>query len=216
MTEYMVPNIRRSYEYQPNVLECWAAVGLTMWRSKNGRSGTGAHLDALFARSGGARYAQMLEYSSFLNEELGGGTDLSRLPAAEAAVRRAQPRFANIPSGLPETWADGFFTWLGCQSSSLTMINTAEGIKQRIRDKGPIAIFTRNPGHLQIIVGFWEGTTPDQPQLILFNPERYVLERIRTNNPSPNPSTLREDRLLWSHWTNHYCGNLVGARGWHY
>lgn len=216
MTEYVVPNIRRAYVFQPNVLECWAAVGLTMWRSKHGTGGAGATLDALFARPGGARYLQMIDYIALLNEELGGGTDLSRLPAAEATVRQANPRFAQTPSGLPDTWADAFFSWLGCSSSSLTMINSAGAIKTMIREKGPIAIFTRNPGHLQIIVGYWEGPTPDQPQLILFNPERYVIQMAQTNNPNLSPSSVREDRLLWPHWINYYCGNLVGSKGWHY
>jgi hypothetical protein len=38
----------------------------------------------------------------------------------------------------------------------------------------------------------------------------------RTNNPLLDPSTLREDRLLWTHWINNYCGNLIGDVGWHY
>lgn len=216
MTEFIVPNIRRCYEYQPNILMCWAAVGLTMWRHKHGRGGAGQVVDTLFARPGGARYMQMLDYASELNGELSGGTDMSRLAAAEATVRRANPRFANTPSGLPDTGADLFFTWLGCTSTSLSVVSTASLIKTRLHEKGPIAIFTRNPGHLQIIVGYWEGSTPDQPQLILFNPERYIIEVERTRNPSLAPSSVREDRLLWSHWITYYCGNLVGGKGWHY
>lgn len=216
MTEYIVPNIRRSYVYQPNVLECWAAVGLTLWRSKYGSAGPGHGLDELFRRPGGARYQQIIDYIALLNEELGGGTDLSRLPAAEAAVRAREPRYRAVPSGLPEGGAAGFFGWLGCTSSSLNVIMSAEGVKSLIREKAPIAIFTRNPGHLQLIVGYWEGSAPDTPQLILFNPERYVLEMARTNNPQLNPATLREDRLLWAHWVNYYCGNLIGGVGWHY
>lgn len=215
MAEYIVPNIRRAYEFQPNILICWAAVGLTMYRFKHGRGGAGRIMDTLYARPGGERYMQILDYASELNAEMSGGTDMSRLPAAEAAVRRANPRFANTPSGLPDIWADAFFTWLGCSSTSLASVTTASFIKQRIREKGPIAIFTRNPGHLQIIVGYWEGATPDQPQLILFNPERQILEQHRTGTRT-EPSAVREDRLLWAHWISHYSTNLVGARGWHY
>jgi hypothetical protein len=216
MTEYIVPNIRRCYEYQPNILMCWAAVGLTMWRFKHGRGGPGHIMDTLLARPGGERYFQILDYASELNAEMGGDTDMARLPAAEAAVRRANPRFASTPSGLPGIWANAFFTWLGCSSTSLASVTTAGFLKERIRDKGPIAIFTRNPGHLQIIVGYWEGTTPDQPQLILFNPERYILERIRTGNPNLAAGAVREDRLLWAHWISHYSTNLVDSRGWHF
>jgi hypothetical protein len=216
MAEFIVPNIKKSYVYQPNVLECWAAVGLTLWRHKHGAKGSGNSLDELFRRSGGAQYTQILDYIGLLNEELGGGTDLSRLPAAEATVRAAHPRFRNTPSGLPATGANAFFTWLGCTSSSLNMIINGQGMKTIIREKGPVAIFTNNPGHLQILVGYWEGDTPDTPQLILFNPERYVLEMARTGDPNINPANLREDRILWNHWINNYCGNLVDAKGWHF
>lgn len=217
MTEYIRPGIRTCYVFQPNVLECWAAVGLTLWRSKYGNRGAGQSLDTLFARPNGQRYLQILDYIALLNEEMGGGTDLSRLPAAERTVRHANPRFTNVPSGLPDTWADQFFTWLGCRSTPLDASVPAATLKNLLRDRGPIAIFTRNPGHLQLIVGYWEAAgQPDDPQLILFNPERYILEMARLNDPNLPPARVREDRLLWSHWRAYYCGNLVDSKGWHF
>ncbi|MBI1218728.1 MAG: hypothetical protein GC186_09300 [Rhodobacteraceae bacterium] len=217
MGEYIKPGIRASYVYQDNVLMCWAGVGLTMWRSRHGKGGPGHSLDELFARQGGGRYLQILNYIALLNEELGGGMDLSRLPTAEATVRGQHPEFRNVPSGLPDTWADGFFTWLGCRSDPLDATVSASDLKAMIRNNGPIAIFTRNPGHLQILVGYWEAAGhEDKPQVILFNPERYILEMERRNDPSLDPSVVREDRLLWEHWQAYYCGNLVDGKGWHY
>lgn len=217
MGEYIRPGIRSCYVYQANVLECWAGVGLTMWRARHGRGGAGQSLDTLFARPGGARYLRILDYIALLNEELGGGTDLSQLPAAEGTVRGQHPEFRSVPSGLPATWADGYFTWLGCRSTALNAQVSAADMKALIRAKAPIAIFTRNPGHLQIIVGYWEADGhPDEPQLILFNPERYILEMARTGNVALDAASVREDRLLWPHWQLYYCGNLVDAKGWHY
>lgn len=217
MSDYIRPGIRNAYYYQPNVLECWAAVGLTLWRSRYGRQGVGNTTDELFSRPGGQRYMRVIEYTAELNEEMGGGTDLSDLPRAEAAVRRRMPQYTNTPSGLPDIWADDFFRWLGCTSTPLDSTVSAANLKQLIRDKGPIAIFQRNPGHLQLIVGFWESPGhPDEPQLILFNPERYVLEIARTGDPTYPAARIREDRLLWAHWRAYFCGNLVESRGWHY
>lgn len=217
MPDYIKPGIRSAYSYQPNVLECWAAVGLTLWRSRYGRQGAGNTTDELFARPGGERYQRVINYIAELNEEMGGGTELSDLPRAEAAVRHRMPQYASTPSGLPDLWADTFFRWLGCTSTALDSTVSAANLKQLIRDKAPIAIFQRNPGHLQLIVGYWEAPgQPDQPQLILFNPERYILEIVRTGDPLLPPARIREDRLLWPHWLAYYCGNLVDAKGWHY
>lgn len=215
MAEYIRPGIRECYSYQPNVLECWASVAITLWRSKYGRRGAGHDTDALFARRGGERYMAIMEYTAELNMELPYSYSLDGLDQAEARVRRAQPRFVNTPSGLPSTWANSFFTWLGCSSTALDASTTPETIKTLLRDKGPIAIFTHNPGHLQLIVGWWEGD-PAAPQLILFNPERYILEIARTGDPNLPVRNIREDRLLWQHWQSYYCGNLVDAKGWHY
>jgi hypothetical protein len=217
MFEFIRPGIRRHYEYQPNVLICWAAVALTLWRAKNGRQGAGLNMDTLFSRSGGERYMKMLDYAGYLNEEMGGRTDLGELPRAEAAVRRAHPQFVNTPSGLPDIWADAMFSWLGCRSTTLDSSVTAEMLKSYIRAHAPIAIFQRNPAHLQLIVGYWEADErPNEPQIILFNPERLVLEQVRTGNYDINPNTLREDRWLWAHWQQFFNGNLVGAKGWHF
>ena len=196
MPDYIKPGIRSAYSYQPNVLECWAAVGLTLWRAPLGRWGAGRTPGRLVARPGGAR------------------VDGDRY---EAAVRHRMPQYASTPSGLPDLWADTFFRWLGCTSTALDSTMSAANLKQLIRDKAPIAIFQRNPGHLQLIVGYWEAPgQPDQPQLILFNPERYILEIVRTGDPLLPPARIREDRLLWPHWLAYYCGNLVDAKGWHY
>lgn len=217
MTEYIKPGICNSYVYQANVLECWAGVALTLWRSRHGSSGAGQSLDALFARPGGERYLRILDYIGYLNEELSGGTDLSALPAAEATVRGAHPEFRSVPSGLPSSWADGFFRWLGCTSSALSASVSAADLKALIRAHAPIAIFTLNPGHLQIIVGYWEAAGhEDEPQIILFNPERYIVEMERRHDPGLDASRLPEDRLLWQHWQAYYCGNLVDGKGWHY
>lgn len=213
MAEYIVPRIQQLYDYQGNHLQCWASVALTMWRWKHGRGGVGNTTEELFSRSGGAPFADVINFSTEVSVEM--YDNQSSLDAAAAAVRRRMPQYNNTPTGLPSGSADRLFTWLGCSSSPIIPATTPEQLRNLIRSKGPLAIFTRNPGHLQIIVGWWE-TDPAQPQMILFNPERYILQMAATRNPQLATSAVREDRWLWPHWQAYFAGNLIGAKAWHF
>lgn len=213
MAEFIAPRIKSCYEYQGNHLQCWAAVAVTMWRWKNGRRGFGSDMDTLFTRPGGAVFQDVMDFSTEVSVELGNtGNSLDQVAAS---VRRANPRWANTPTGLPDHAANRLFTWLGCSSSAISAATTPAQLKEMIRSKGPIAIFKRNPGHLLIIVGYWEGD-PNQPQIIVFDPEKYITQMRATNNPGLDPASIREDRWLWPHWQTYFAGNLVEGRGWHY
>lgn len=213
MAEYIVPRIQQLYDYQGNHLQCWASVALTMWRWKHGRTGAGVTTDNLFRRAGGAPYRQVLEFSTEVNAEIvGSAVDLN---TAAATVRQANPQWANTPTGLPDHAANGLFTWLGCTSTAVNGSTTPAALKALLQAKGPLAIFTRNPGHLQIIVGYWE-SDPAQPQMILFNPERFILQMAATGNPLLPASSIREDRWLWPHWLAYFANNLVGGKVWHF
>lgn len=214
MVEFIHPGITRPYYFQPNALQCWSAVALALWRSKHGRRGPGNTVDELFARSGGQPFLDVLDFSTEVNIEMMSSVSGS-LDAAAATVRARMPRYMNTPTGLPDHAADRLFRWLGCASTPLDATVSPAALKNLLRSRGPIAIFTRNPGHLQLIVGYWEGD-PEAPQVILFNPERYIIEAQRLNQPNIDPMTIREDRLLWAHWRSLYCGNLVEGKGWHY
>lgn len=213
MPEHIVPRIKQHYEYQGNALQCWAAVAITMYRWKNGRSGYGSDMDTLFTRTGGGPFAEVLNFSTEINAEL--ANSYKTLDQAAATVRAANPRWANTPTGLPDHSANRLFTWLGCTSSPITSGTTPGELKEMIRTKGPIAIFKRVPGHLLIIVGFWE-TDPSQPQIVVFDPEKY--NRMLSNPASADvtPASIREDRWLWPHWQAYFAGNLVDGRGWHF
>lgn len=219
-TQYLHPGVRRAYEYQPNVLMCWAAVGLTLWRSRHGRVGRGHDLDALLHVPQGARYARILDYAAELNEEMGGGTDLSDLPRAERVVRAANFQYASVPSGLPSAWANDFFTGgLGTRSSAISVDTTRDQMKTLIRASAPLAIFTHRPGHLKLIVGYWDAGAGDtqSPQILMFNPESYIV--AAESGAGYSDATIRglqEERILWSHWQSYYANNLVDSKCWHY
>jgi hypothetical protein len=218
-TEYIRPGIRQCYEYQPNVLMCWAAVGLTLWRSRHGRAGRGRDMDALMRVPQGARYAQILDYATELNAEMSGGTDLGDLPRAEGVVRAGNPQYVQVPSGLPSTWANNFFTSvIGTRSTSIGTSTTRDQMKTLIRASSPLAIFTTQPGHLKLIVGFWDGGPgdPQSPQIIMFNPEAYIHAARSAGYGEATMRGLREERVLWSHWQTYYAPLLVDSKCWHY
>lgn len=219
MGEYIKPGIRQNYVSQPNMLMCWAAAGLTLWRSKHGKGGRGASMESLMTAPGGDYYKRMLGYASLLNEELGGGTNMDRLPAAERIVRAANLEYASTPSGLSERDCHGFFSgFLKTKFTAITPETTGEQMKTLIKQKGPIAIFLRNPGHVKLIVGYWdsEPASAEGPQIIIFNPESYIIEMEKTKNADLDPKTIREERWLWAHWQQYHASNLVANRGWHY
>ncbi len=139
---------------------------------------------------------------------------------ADAVARTAQPRFAGVPSGLPDIWANDFFTnALGTRSTAIDATTTRDQMKTLIRTSGPLAIFTRSPGHLKLVVGFWDGgaSDPQSPQIIMFNPESYILAAERSGDYGrATLGSLREERHLWGHWKAYYASNLVGAKCWHY
>lgn len=219
MAEYIKPGIRQNYVYQPNVLMCWAAAGLTLWRSKFGKRGRGSTMEQLMNAPGGDAYKRMLAFDSVVNEELGGGTNMAKLKAAESAARAKYLEFSSTPSGLPERDSDAFFTgFLKTKSTALGADKTGEQMKALIKASAPIAIFLRNPGHIKLIVGYWdsEPASPQGPQIIIFNPESYIVEMENTGNPDLDPKTIREERWLWAHWQQYHANNLVGNKGWHY
>lgn len=221
-SEYLHPTVRRCYEYQPNALMCWAAVGLTLWRTRHGRQGRGHDVDTLMNAPGGhgARYARMLDYAGALNEEMGGGTDLSDLPRAEAAVRRDNLAYAQVPSGLPASWANDFFVnVLGTRTTALGPTTSREALKTLIRAHAPLAIFLRHPGHLKLVVGYWDGgeNDPASPQILMFNPEAYILAVAGgADYGDDTVRSLREERWLWPHWLAHHAAQLVNGCCWHY
>lgn len=219
MGEYIKPGIRQSYVSQPNMLMCWAAAGLTLWRSKHGKGGRGASMESLMTAPGGDYYKRMLGYASLLNEELGGGTNMDKLKRAEAAARARFLEFSSTPSGLPERDADTFFTgFLKAKATAIGPEKTGEEMKAFIKAHAPIAIFLRNPGHIKLVVGYWdsEPASAEGPQIIIFNPESYIVEMENTGNPDLDPKTIREERWLWAHWQQYHANNLVGNKGWHY
>lgn len=213
MPEYIVPRIKQCYEFQGNHLQCWGAVALTMWRWKHGRGGAGASMDSLFRRPGGRPYADVIDFSTEVSVEILGND--CTLAQAASNVRQRMPQYRNTPTGLPDHAANGLFTWLGCSHTAINRNTTAAELKTLITTKGPIAIFTRNPGHLQIIVGYWE-SDPTQPQVIIFNPEKFILQLAATGDTNFNTATIREDRWLWPHWQAYFASNLVAERGWHF
>jgi hypothetical protein len=177
-------------------------------------------MDALMLTPGGAPYTRILDYATELNAEMSGGTDLSDLARAERVVRAAQPQFLRVPSGLPDILANQFFTSvLGTRSTVINASTSRDAMKALIRTSGPLAIFTRRPGHLKLIVGFWDAgvNDPQSPQIIMFNPESYILAAESGSGYSVSTiQSLREERILWAHWQTYFATNLVDSKCWHY
>ena len=222
LADYRHPSVDRVYEYQPRALMCWAAAALTLWRSRYGCEGRGASVDALLQAPGGAgeHYARILEFAAALAVEMRGSRDLGEIPAAEVAVRAVRPEFESVPSGLPDKLAHDFFTnVLGCRATTVDGRTSRESMKALIRQSAPLAIFTRQPGHIKLIVGFREirEHDPQSPQLLMFDPEAYLI--ATDDGADAGEATLRclrEERVSWTQWQASYLNNLVDSRCWHY
>jgi hypothetical protein len=222
LVEYRHPSVHRVYEYQPRPLMCWAAAALTLWRSRYGCEGRGASVDALLQapRGSGDRYARILEFAAALAVEMRGSRDLGEIPAAEVTVRAARPEFEEVPSGLPDKLAHDFFTQvLGCRATKLDGSTSREAMKALIRQSAPLAIFTRQPSHIVLIVGYREVREhdPQSPHLLMFDPEAYL---IATDDGADESEAtlraLRDENVSWTQWQAGYVNNLVDSRCWHY
>jgi len=228
--EFICPNIRSMYWYQPNHLLCWAAVGLLLFRSRHGMRGAGRDIDSLVQQDNTNYYSSILRYTDAVAEEAGGRSNIGAIQRAVAAVNARNPVFpwSRTPLGLPEGRTQDFFeriigtTHTGFAPMGPLMSEDGRAMMDFIRAHAPLAFFLResgSTGHLMAIVGYWNrgDGDPNSPQIIVWDPEAYIdgLENGTISDHGPIPS-VPENRYLFPHWREFIVPNIAGNRVYHY
>lgn len=232
MADTFEKNIDSLAEYQMNHLTCWAAVALTAWRAKFGRSGRGASVESLLDAEGGSEFKDIFDFCGMIEEERA-NTLNGTLDEAKALVYAKVPRYRNVPDGLGSLRADAFFkTFLKMKGTKMIDSNVCPkgaisgndkiAVKFTIKTSAPIVIFTKmsgGGGHLQLMHGYWDGGDANSPQIMIWDPEGPINEFDKGNAEADDPKKrgqFAKKRLLWPHFQQQVVKGLLTPEIYHY
>jgi hypothetical protein len=217
--------------YQQNHLTCWAAVALTAYRAKFGKTTRSTSLYNFFNGEAGAPYKTMVEFAEEIKNRM--DEKGSNLEGAKAAVVAANPRFRGVPDGLSTHGAEPLFrNFLHMQVTRLVdgkptqkgLIGSDDknAIKALIKAKSPLVVFTSRSGlngHLRLVHGYWDGGDAMSPQIMLWDPEG-PLNAIDARDSSAaeegNYPAFAKSRLLWPHFQQQIVERLQRGEIYHY